>query len=109
MASIKDISVGAMRALAKLFMNTPYGRLGMKNIREAIKIVFPDEYNEILKRFDIFTTILLDEDKIFVKYSKLPSKLACSQSGLNYNEEILKVIDSDLVDNSTPIAAATTS
>ncbi len=109
MGCIKDGSTGGMRNIHKLLMNTPYGRLGMKNIRDNVKVVNNNEYNEIIKRFDIFNTIHLDEDKIFVKYSKLPSKLACDQNNLKYNEEIMKVMDSDLVDNSTPIAAAITS
>lgn len=105
----KSKSTGSLRDIHKLLMNTPPGRFGMKDERDCVMIVGLIKYFEILKRYEVIMTMDLDKDKIFVKYNKLPSKLACDQSGLNYKKELLKGLDSDLVDNSTPIAAAVTS
>lgn len=106
MASYKDNSTGAIRNIHKLLLNTPYGRLGMKNIRDVVKIVTNKEYEEIIKRYNVIDVFRLSDTQLFIKHSKHPSKMACEQSGIKYEEEIMKAIDNDFVDNSTPIAAA---
>jgi len=99
----------AERHSAKLTMNSIFGRFGMSNERDKIKIVDLEEYNKIELLFDIKSYIQLDK-KILVRYSKLPSRIKCEQNGKDYDLELLKYSDSeDSIINSSPIAAATAS
>lgn len=109
MASYKDNSTGAVRNIHKLLLNTPFGRFGMKNIREVVKIVSNEEYEEVIQKYSIIDAFRLSDTQMFIKHSKLPSKMACEQSGANYEEEVMIGTENDFVDNSSPIAAAITS
>ena len=109
MASIKDNSTGAMRQIHKLLLNTPYGRMGMNNIRDKIDIVSKKEFESLELKFNIINSFEISENEVFVKYSKLPDPIKCEQSGFNYDEEIIKIIDSDVINNSPAIAAAVSS
>jgi hypothetical protein len=102
----KENSSGDERVIVKFLLNTLYGRLGMKNERNIVKMVTNKEYEEIIKRYEVLDAVRLGEDKVFVRYSNLPCEMACEQSGVNFEEELLKSTDNDFVDNSTPIAAA---
>jgi len=106
MAMYKDNSSGAIKNIHKLLLNTPYGRLGMKVIRDVVKIVNYDKYVEILKKYKVFDFIRLSNDEFFVKHSKFPSKIACEQSETNFEEEMLKGQDNDYVENSSAVASA---
>lgn len=109
MASIKDSSSGAMRDIHKLILNTPYGRMGMNNDRDVVKTVTKKEFEALELRFDIIVCFELDNDKVYVKHSKYPNPVKCEQSNINYEEEMLRILDSDMVNNSPAIAAAVAS
>lgn len=109
MASIKNSSSGAMRDIHKLILNTPYGRMGMNNDRDIVKTVSKKEFEELELRFDILVCFELDDDKVYVKHSKYPNAVKCEQSNINYEEEMLRILDSDMVNNSPAIAAAVAS
>jgi NAD-dependent oxidoreductase involved in siderophore biosynthesis len=106
MAEHKDKSKGAQRDTRKFLLNTIYGKLGMKNIQDVVRIVTEEEYNEIITKFDVIDAFKLTKDQLLIKHNKYPSKIACEQSGANYEEEIMKSVDNDFVENSTPVAAA---
>ena len=109
MASIKDSSSGAMRNIHKLLLNTPYGRMGMNNDRPIVQIVSKEQFQELELRYNITYFIELDEDKVFVKYDKFVDKIKCEQTDADYEGELLKILDSDDVNNSPAIASAVTS
>lgn len=109
MGEFKDNTTGAMRNIHKLLLNTPYGRMGMKNIRDGIIIADLNQYEEIIKRHDVLDAFPLTDELFFVKYNKTPSRMACEQSGVDYEAELLKFNENDFVENSTAIAAAITS
>lgn len=106
MACIKDSSTGAMRDIHKLILNTPYGRMGMNNNRDVVKTVTKKEFEKLELCFDIIVYFELDDDKVYVKHSKYPNAIKCEQSNINYEEEMLRIVDSDLVNNSPAISAA---
>lgn len=107
MSAIKDSTEGAMRDIHKLLLNTPYGRMGMRNIRDGIIIANLQQYVEIIKKHEVLDAFPLTDELFFVKYNKSPSKNACLQSGIDYETELLKYNEkNDFVENSTPIAAA---
>lgn len=108
MASIKDKTDGAMINIHKLLMNTPYGRMGMNNHRDVVKKVSLKEFESIQLRYNILDWFNLDDNLIHVKYTKLPDRCKCEQSNINYEEELINILESDIVNNSTPIAAAVT-
>lgn len=109
MANIKDNSEGAMRDIHKLLMNTPYGRFGMRNDRDVIKLVSLAEFEQLELKYNITFWLKLDEDKILVKYSKFIDKMKCEQSDIDYDIEMQNIVDSDNVNNSPAIASAVSS
>ena len=109
MANIKERSVGAMREIHKLLLNTPYGRMGMKNDRDVIKLVSKKEFQDLELRYNITYYKEIDEDKVLVKYGKYADKLKCEQSDIDYEAEMQKFLDTDNVNNSPAIASAVAS
>ena len=106
MASIKDNSVGAMRDIHKLLLNTPYGRLGMNNDRDIIKIVNFKKYQDIELTYKLLTVFQLNEDKYFVRYSKYPDPIKCNQRNIDYDELFIDMVNKDIVNNSPAVAGA---
>ncbi|OTA50165.1 hypothetical protein K449DRAFT_427466 [Hypoxylon sp. EC38] len=106
MAEIKDKSVGAMRDIHKLLLNTPYGRLGMNNDRDNIQIVSLKDYEKIESTFKLLTVIKLSENKYFVRYSKKPDPIKCDQTKIDFDVLMLDTLNQDFVNNSPAIAAA---
>jgi len=106
MSSIKDSSAGAMREIHKLLMNTPYGRMGMRNDRDIIKLVSKEEFQMLELKYNITYFFEIDYNKVIVKYGKFVDKIKCEQSETDYEAEMLKTLDSDIVNNSPAIASA---
>lgn len=109
MAQVKDNSVGAMRDIHKLLLNTPYGRLGMNNDRNVVKKVSAIEFEKIELKYNVLSCFKLDNGNFFVRYTKYPDPIKCEQNELDFNEQVLSVEDNYSVNNSTAIAAAVTS
>jgi hypothetical protein len=109
MASIKDNTEGAMRNIHKLLSNTPYGRLGMNNDRDVAKTFSLKQFEFIELCYNIKDSFFINENKVYVKHSKYPDKIKCEQSGINYEKELLKIVDGYSVNNSTAAAAAISS
>ena len=72
MAGIKDMSEGAMKYIHKLLLNTLYGRFGMNNYKDIVKVVSLQEYENIEKLYKILTVFKLNEENILVRYTKTP-------------------------------------
>jgi hypothetical protein len=57
------------KAIAKLLLNSLYGRLGMKNIVSVMKIVGQKEAETLDKNTNVSILSELAENKILIKYS----------------------------------------
>ena len=57
------------RSIAKLFLNSLYGRLGMKDIEDTIKIVSKREAEDLDKNTNVSILSELTENKFMVRYS----------------------------------------
>jgi len=57
------------RSIGKLFLNSLYGRFGMKDIEDTLKIVSRDEAEILDKNTNVSIISELTDDKYFVKYS----------------------------------------
>ena len=64
------------RNIAKLMLNSLYGKFGQKDIENRIKIVSRDEANKLLKSHHVSYFADINEEKVLIKYSsKLNEKL----------------------------------
>ena len=55
--------------IAKLLMNSLYGKFGMKDITSKLKILSLKEANKIIKNYNYSVFAELENDKVLVKYS----------------------------------------
>jgi len=110
-AEIKDNNTGAMREIAKLAMNSLYGRTGMKNTPDVIKYVTKEEGDRIHLTNEVIDCFHVTDNIEYIRYKKRPSEILCEQSNSNFEILDLKKNEENngYVDNSTPIAAATAS
>lgn len=106
MAFIKDNSEGAMRDIHKLLLNTLYGRLGMKDSPDCIKIVSPDEARKIHLTNKVIENFTLNEDKEYIRYRKNPDEVLCNQSDISIDELMIKNEENISINSSSAIAAA---
>jgi hypothetical protein len=110
-AAIKDNSEGAKKAIAKLLLNTLYGRTGMKDSPAEINMVSTSELDKIQLTNNVIHDFQVDEDKHYVRYNKKACPVLCEQSGKDY--DMLSYLEGEKDDgfilNSTSIAAATAS
>lgn len=100
-----------MRAIAKMLMNSLYGRTGMKSSPDVIKFLDKDGLDQVLTTNNVVDYIKLDDDQYFVRYHKNPCPILCEQSDndLDFLSYMSEEKDEGFVLNSTPIAAATAS
>ena len=64
------------RNVAKLMLNSLYGKFGQKDIENRIKIVSKEDANRLIKNYHISYFAEINTDKILIKYSsKLNEKL----------------------------------
>lgn len=106
MAFVKDNSTGAMREIHKLLLNTLYGRLGMNNFPDIVKIVSTSEALKIHLTNKVKDNFSVDDNKEYIRYNKNPDEVLCEQSGINIEEFIIKDDHQRILNTSTPIAAA---
>jgi hypothetical protein len=72
----KNAKDNVEKNIAKLMLNSLYGKFGQKDIENRIKIVSNDEANKILKGFHVSYFASISEEKVLIKYSsKLNEKL----------------------------------
>jgi len=109
MAYIKDNSSGAMREIHKLLLNTLYGRLGMKNSADCIKIVSSSEAEKIHLSHVVIDNFRVGDDKEYIRYHKNPDEGLCAQSGIDFEEALLVNDSKNSINTSSAIAAATSS
>lgn len=112
MAFIKDNSTGAMRERHKLLGNCLYGRLAKDDNPDIIKIVSTEDAINTHLKHRVLDNIFIDDNKQYIRYSKLPDILLCKQSGYDYYEQLISSAEeSSFVkkNNSSAIAAATAS
>jgi hypothetical protein len=97
--------------MAKLLLNTLYGRTGMNDSAAEIKMLTTNELDNIQLTNNVIHEFEVDDDKHYVRYDKKPCPVLCAQSEKNY--ELLSYLDGEKDDgfiiNSTSIAAATAS
>jgi len=100
-----------MREIAKLAMNSLYGRTGMKNTPDVIKYVTKEEGDRIHLTNEVIDCFHVTDNIEYIRYKKRPSEILCEQSNSNFEILDLKKNEENngYVDNSTPIAAATAS
>lgn len=70
-AEIKDNSEGAMRQIAKLLLNSLYGRTGMKDSPDEIKLVTPSEADKILLTNNVIDNFKISDNKEYIRYQKI--------------------------------------
>jgi len=111
------------RSVAKLFLNSLYGRLGMKDIENTLKIVDKKEAEILDKNTNVTVISELSENKFMVRYNgkisdnirKLYSKdplILKKNKTITYNKEQLRdlnLIKKAYVPSAVHIAAAITS
>ena len=109
-AGIKANSEGAQREIAKLLLNTLYGRTGLKETAAEIKFVSSSELDKIQITNNVIDDFQVGDDMHYVRYDKKPCPILCDQSEQNY--DLLSYLQSEkdgFIVNSTSIAAATAS
>jgi hypothetical protein len=109
MAMIKDNSTGAKRHIHKLISNSLFGRMGMNSTKDITDVVTQEQAERIFLSHNVIDNFNVDDKLEYIRYNRYPDKDLCEQSGLNFEELLLKVDDDSYVNASLPIAAATTS
>lgn len=106
MAFVKDNSRGAMREIHKLLLNTLYGRLGMNEYPDCVKIVSSEEALKIHLTNKVKDNFSVDKNKEYIRYNKKPDPVLCEQSGIDFAEFNIKDDNQSTLNTSTAIAAA---
>jgi DNA polymerase type B, organellar and viral len=65
----KTAKTPVVRNIAKLMLNSLYGKFGMKDIQNTLKIVSKEEANKIIKQYNYSIFSELRNGKIIIKYS----------------------------------------
>ena len=102
----------ARRTVAKLMLNSLYGRFGLKYEPYTIDFVSAKEAAKIAIEHEILENIIIDEDNDieFIKYTTAPSQLLKEIDKEKYFKLTQSTnIDGDFVVRSLPISAMTTS
>jgi hypothetical protein len=86
----KNAKDSITRGLAKLMLNSLYGKFGMKDVYSKMKIVSKKESNKIIKNYNYSVFAELSDDKVLIKYSSRINeqlrKLFKSQEDMNKND-----------------------
>jgi hypothetical protein len=66
-----------LRMLAKLMLNSLYGRFGLKYMSSVIKIVSSSEFKDLSLKYKILDSFKFDaeNDLEYIRYSKEPSDI----------------------------------
>jgi hypothetical protein len=87
--SIKNSSTGIERQIAKLFLNSLYGRLGMHSIHSRSEIVLKSMSDAILIRHKARAPVNLSDLYELITYEILPDPELYAEFDLDYTEELL--------------------
>jgi hypothetical protein len=68
----KSNSIGAERQIAKLLLNSLYGRMGLKEIADETVLVKADESDKIYSMFEIKEVLPLNNGFELIRYNKKP-------------------------------------
>lgn len=102
-----------LRMLAKLMLNSLYGRFGLKYILSTTKIVSSSEFKELSLKHKVLDSFRFDEenDLEYIRYSKEPSDIIKDLDINLYNKLISKEggCEEDFIVRSLPISAMVTS
>jgi len=109
MSLVKESSTGAMREIHKFLLNTLYGRMGMKNSADVIKIVTNAQSQKIHLTNNVIHNFKIDGDKEYIRFMKTPDEVLCNQSSIDFDEKLIGADSNSPVNSSTCIAAATAS
>jgi len=81
------------RNIAKLMLNSLYGKFGMKDIYNNLKIVSPTEADKITKKYNYNLFVKLSNGKIMIKYS---SRISPNLTSLYINP--IKIKESNILE-----------
>jgi len=106
---IKEYSKGASKEIAKLLLNSLYGRMGMNDNLNETKIVSNIEAQEIHMAYQVIDNYPLDDNMEYISYKRNPDISLCMQTGVNFIDLEMKRDHQNKEINSAPgIAAAIT-
>jgi len=106
---IKEKSTGAAKVIAKLILNSLYGRLGMKNELNKTVVIPTEDAIKIHLAYPVIDNFPLSDQLEYIRYNSEPDKELCNQSGIDYLKLLLKNDNDTPEINSAPgVAAAIT-
>jgi hypothetical protein len=88
------------RSIAKLFLNALYGRFGMKDIEDTLKIVDRDEAEYLDKNSNVSVLSELTENKYVIKYK---GKISDSIRKLYKKDPLVPVVDQMILLNKSEL------
>jgi hypothetical protein len=102
-----------LRMLAKLMLNSLYGRFGLKYILTTTKIVSSSEFKELSLKYKVLDSFRFDEenDLEYIRYAKEPSDILEDLDAESYKKLVSKEGSGseDFITRSLPISAMVTS
>jgi len=105
----KANSNGGEKLIAKLFLNSLYGRMGMKNFNTKTDIVNNHQADNILSKHKILDHQYINDDYILIKYILQPDINICNVNNVDYVNAYLEYSEKSFDFNiSIGIASATT-
>lgn len=77
--------------IAKLMLNSLYGRFGMKIFETITEIVDADKMKDIISKHEIIEhEQLANTNKEFVRYNAIPNEELCKQFDIDFENELGK-------------------
>lgn len=107
----KSEGLNSKALTCKLLMNSLYGRYGMKDIKDVVKLVSPSEAEFIHLYHDVSFNIPLSDNLEYIKYSSQLNDMYYDLKGLDAYINYMNNLDNNNkgVNTSLPIAMAITS
>jgi len=108
---IKSNTSGPQKAIAKLMLNSLYGRMGLRPSFEQTELVSTERAESILRNYDVSDGYTLNAEKQLeiIRYSTVPSEEKAKINNVNFDELSLKADNSTRVaEQSLPVAIAIT-
>lgn len=90
---IKSKSIGAVKAIIKLILNSPYGRFGLSIYKPKNNVVNKERLDYLISTRDCNYEHLYN-DRYLVSYNPIISRSRCEEFGLDY----IKVLNNEKVD-----------
>ena len=95
--------------VAKLMMNSLYGRFGLKNEQTRSTFVDKEEFNKIVEEHEIDKFHEYDENNYYVEYKKVPAPKLTGWSAEFFKKVLVNEQEKQGIKSSISIAAAITS